>query len=64
MASEVGDGELVQLAMPDAHSVIARSGVVAAVIVKLALALASRPYDDDQMRERDVGGGWVVAGHG
>ena len=51
-------------AMADTHGTVTPSGVVAAVIVKLDSALASRPYDDDQMRERDVGGGWVVAGHG
>ena len=64
MAGEVGGGELVRAAMADAHGMVAHSGVVAAVIVKPALALASRPYDDDQMREREVIGGWVVAGHG
>ena len=51
-------------AMVDAHGAVARSGVVAAVTIKPVLALASRPYDDDQMREREVGGGRVVAGHG
>ena len=51
-------------AMANAHGVVTRSGVAVAVIVKLALALASRPYDDDQMWEREIGGGRVVAGHG
>ena len=64
MAGEVSDGDLVHAAMADAHGAVTRSGVVAAVIVKPASSLASRPYDDDQMREREVGGGWVVAGHG
>ena len=57
MAGEVGGGELMHTAMVDAHGVVACSGVVAVVIVKLTLALASRPYNDDQMREREVGGG-------
>jgi len=60
---EVSGGELMRAAMADAHDTVTRSGVVAAVIVKPALALASRPYDDDQMREREVGGGSVVASH-
>ena len=53
----------MRAAMADTHGVVERSDVVAAVIVKPALALASRPYDDDQMREREVIGGRVVAGH-
>ena len=64
MAGEVGDGELMRAAMADTYGAVAHSGVVAAIIVKSALALASRSYDDDQMREREVIGGWVVAGHG
>ena len=64
MAGEVDSGELVRTAMADAHDAVAHSGVVAAVIVKPALALASRPYDDDQMRERKIRGGRVVAVHG
>ena len=47
MAGEVGGGEPVRTAMANAHGAVARFGVVAAVTVKLALALASRPYDDD-----------------
>ena len=54
----------MRAAMADMHSAVVHSGVVAVVMFKLALALASRPYDDDQMREREVIGGWVVAGHG
>ena len=63
MTGEVGGYELVRVAMAEAHSAVVHSGVVAAVRVKPALALASRPYDDDQMRVREVGGGWVVASH-
>ena len=63
MADEVGGGELVRAAMADMHSAVVHSGVVAVVTVKLSLALACRPYDNDQMREREVGGGWVVASH-
>ena len=51
-------------AMSDAHGAIAHFGVVAVVTVKLALALASRPNNDDHMRDKEVKGGWVVAGHG
>ena len=50
--------------MVDAHGVVTCSGVAAAVAVKPASALAYRPYDDDQMREREVGGGRVMAGDG
>ena len=50
-------------AMEDAHDTVVCSGVVVAVTVKPTLALASRPYDDDLMRER--GRRWtIVAGHG
>ena len=52
MAGEVGGGELVRAAMADVHGTVMRFGVVAAVTVKLASALASRPYDDGLMRER------------
>ena len=54
----------MRAAMADAHGVVTHSSVVVVVIVKPTSTLASRLYDDDQMRERDVGGGWVVAGHG
>ena len=64
MADEVGGGELVRAAMADMHSAVVHSGVVAVVMFKLALALASRPYDEDHMRDSEVGGGRVVAGHG
>ena len=64
MVGEVVGGELVHAAMADTHGVVERSDVVAAVIVKPASALASKPYDNDQMREREVRGGRVVAGHG
>ena len=62
-AGEVGGGELVRVDMADVHGAVARFGVVVVVTVKPALALESRPYDDDQMREREVRGGRVVAGH-
>ena len=64
MAGEVSDGKLVRVAMVDAHGAVARSGVVAAVTVKPASALASRPYNKDQIREREVRDATVVAGHG
>ena len=64
MVGEVSGSELMRAAMANTHGAVVCSGVVAAVIVKLASTLASRPYDDDQLREREVGGGWVVAGHG
>ena len=64
MASEINGGELVRTSMVDAHGVVVRFDVVVAIIVKLASALASIPYDDDQMREGEVKGGWVVASHG
>jgi len=51
------------VAMADAHGAVVHSGVVVAVIVKLALAFAYRPYDDDRMRERVVRGGRVVSSH-
>ena len=41
MAGEVDGGEPVRMAMADAHGADARFGVVVAVTVKLALALAS-----------------------
>ena len=44
-------------AMEDSHGGVTRSHVMVVVAVKMAMALASRPYGDDQIRER-------VAGHG
>ena len=63
-AGEVGGGERVLAAMVDVHGGITRSYMMAVVAVKLAAVLATSPNSDDQMREREVGGGWVVVGHG
>ena len=51
-------------AMADAHGSIMHSHVTAVVGVKPATVLATNPYGDDQMREREVGDATVVAGHG
>ena len=37
---------------------------MAAVAVKLVVVLATSPYDNDQMREREVGDAIVVASYG
>ena len=57
-------GELKLTAMAGAHGAVARSHADAVVAVKWAMTLASRPYSDDQQREKKVGGAVVVAGHG
>ena len=50
--------------MADAHGTVTCSHVAVVVAVKPASALASRPYDDEQPRVREVLGASVVAGHG
>lgn len=45
--------------MVDAHGAVMRSCADATIEVKRAMALASRPYDDDGPRWRDIGGPMV-----
>ena len=51
-------------AMAGAHDTDVCSITNEAVAVKWMVALGSRTYGEDQMRERESGGAWVVAGHG
>ena len=64
MAGEVTDGEHVLPAMADGHNVDSCSRTDAVVVVKQAMALASRSYGNDQPREREVGEALMVAGDG
>ena len=52
------------LAMAGAHVAVARFRAAVVVAVKLMVDLDSRTYGEDQMREIESGGAWVVAGHG
>ena len=56
-------GELELTAMVDAHGAVKHYHADAVVAVKRAMALAYRPYSDDQPREKKVGGAVVMAGH-
>ena len=51
-------------AMADAHGGVVHYCMTAAVGVKPAVALETRPYGDDKIREREVRDATVVAGHG
>ena len=64
MAGEVGGGERMPMAMVDAHGSVARSRMTVAVAVKPATALVTRPYGNDRLKWREVGGAPVAAGHG
>ena len=59
-----GRSKLELAAMAGALGAAARSRAMAAVAVKPAAVLATSPYGNDQMREREVGDATVVAGHG
>ena len=50
------------LAMAGAHGADVCSVTDKAVAFKWMVALASRTYDEDQMRERESGDAWVVTG--
>jgi len=47
VASEVDGGERMLAALGDVHGGVARSRMTMLVAVKLAMALATRPYGDD-----------------
>ena len=59
-----GRGKLMLTAMVDAHGVDVCSGAAEAVAGQRAMALACRTYDEDKLREREVGEALVGAGHG
>ena len=54
----------MRVAMVDVHGTIMCSHVAVVVAVKSALALASRPYGDEQPRVREVRGAPIAAGLG
>ena len=63
MVGDVDGSERVHAAMVDAHGVIVRSWETVAVVVKPAVVLATSPYGNDQMMEREVRYAMVVASH-
>ena len=59
-----GNGELVPVAMVGAHGADVCSSTNEAVAVQWAMALASRTYGEDKLREREVREALVGASHG
>ena len=59
-----GCGELMLAAMVNAHGVDACFSADEAVVVQLVVALVTRTYGKDNLREREVGEALVRDGHG